>query len=44
MAEEDVSPNGKRRELGLDEALSSVGEFGLAQKIQAALVRLLLFY
>lgn len=35
MVEEDV----KRRELGLDEALSSVGEFGLAQKIQTALVR-----
>lgn len=28
----------KRRELQVDEALGSVGEFGLAQKLQTALV------
>lgn len=30
----------KRRELGVDEALAHVNEFGLAQKIQTALVSL----
>jgi hypothetical protein len=35
MADDDVK---RRRELGIDEALVAVGEFGLAQKVQIAVV------
>jgi hypothetical protein len=41
----DMSSKGKRREVSVDEALTIIGEFGLSQKLQILLVRVInLFY
>lgn len=37
----DMSSKGKRREVSVDEALTIIGEFGLSQKLQILLVRII---